>query len=52
VGADGLAAIVIDISPRGQPLAREVAQAMAARYLPLPRADAVAMSAALRTAMG
>jgi magnesium chelatase subunit D len=51
VRGEGLPALVIDISPRGQPLAREVADAMAARYLPLPRADAAAMSAAVRLAM-
>jgi magnesium chelatase subunit D len=52
VGLERLPALVIDISPRGQPLAREVADAMAARYVPLPRADAAAMSAAVRGAMG
>ncbi|KAA2238059.1 magnesium chelatase subunit D [Salinarimonas soli] len=51
VGAEGLSALVIDTSPRGQPLAGEVAAAMAARYLPLPRADAAAVSRAVRLAM-
>lgn len=36
----GIACAVIDISPRPQPEAARIASAMAARYVPLPRADA------------
>jgi magnesium chelatase subunit D len=49
--AAGLPALLVDISPRGQPLARALADAMGARYLPLPRADAAALSAAVRAGM-
>lgn len=41
---DGL---VIDISPRPRPEAAELAQAMQARYLPLPMADAAALERAV-----
>jgi len=44
----GLAAVLIDASPRANPAAAGLAQAMGARYLPLPRADSVALSAAAR----
>ncbi|MEO1265497.1 MAG: VWA domain-containing protein, partial [Pseudomonadota bacterium] len=42
-----LSAIVIDTSQRPQPRAREIADAMGARYLPLPRADAAGVAAAV-----
>jgi magnesium chelatase subunit D len=46
----GLPALVIDISPRPQPEAARIAAAMGARLLALPRADAAALSRAVRTA--
>ena len=44
----GFATLVIDTSPRARPDARELAEAMAARYLPLPQADAATLSQAVR----
>ena len=46
----GVPALVIDTSARGEG-ARSVADAMAARYLVLPRADAGLLSAAVRAAL-
>lgn len=46
----GIRAILIDTAARPQDSARHVAEAMGARYLPLPHADAAAMSAAIRSA--
>lgn len=43
----GTEAIVIDISPRPRGEAAELAQAMRARYLPLPLADATALERAV-----
>jgi magnesium chelatase subunit D len=43
----GVAAVVVDTSPRPGPLAERLAEAMQARYLPLPRADAAAVSRAV-----
>ncbi len=43
----GVDAVVVDTSPRPGPLAERLAEAMQARYLPLPRADAAAVSRAL-----
>ena len=40
----GLGAIVIDTSPRPNPLAARLAESMSARYLPLPRADSMMLS--------
>jgi len=48
--AAGLPALVIDTGARGEG-ARAVAEAMAARYLVLPRADAGLLSAAVRAAL-
>jgi magnesium chelatase subunit D len=48
--ATGLPALVIDISPRPQPEAARIAAAMGARLLALPRADAAALSRAVRAA--
>ena len=48
--AEGFSALVLDISPRPQPLARQIAGEMGARYLPLPHASATTMSAAVRAA--
>ncbi len=45
----GGAALFIDTSPRPQPQGREIAAAMRARYLPLPRADASSVSAAVKS---
>ena len=43
----GLASLVIDTSPRTHPLAQRLAREMSGRYLPLPRADAAALSRAV-----
>jgi magnesium chelatase subunit D len=48
--ASNLPALVIDISPRPQPEAGRLAAAMGARLLALPRADAAALSRAVRAA--
>jgi magnesium chelatase subunit D len=50
VRATGLPSLVIDISPRPQPEAARIAAAMGARCLVLPRADAAALSRAVRAA--
>lgn len=42
-----VAALLVDTSPRPAPAARKLAEAMAARYLPLPYANATALSAAI-----
>ncbi|QZH75044.1 MAG: magnesium chelatase subunit D [Erythrobacter sp.] len=44
IAASGLDALVIDIAPRPRPEAQEIARTMQARYLPLPFADAKALS--------
>ena len=41
--AQGLASVLIDTSPRPQPAAMALAQAMAARYVPLPQGQAAQM---------
>jgi magnesium chelatase subunit D len=46
-----LKALVIDTSARPEPAARRLADAMAAPYLPLPRADAGAISRTVRAAV-
>jgi magnesium chelatase subunit D len=43
----GVAALLVDTSPRPAPAARRLADAMAARYLPLPYANAAALSLAV-----
>ena len=48
VRAAGHAAIFIDTSPRPNPNSRTLATAMAAKYLPLPQADARAVSASIK----
>ena len=48
--AAGYAAVLIDTAPRPQDSARALADAMGARYLPLPQADARKLSAAVRAA--
>ncbi len=51
LGAAGIRAVVIDTANRPSPPARELAAAMLAAYLPLPRADARALSGAMRAAL-
>jgi magnesium chelatase subunit D len=46
----GVGAAFVDISARPRPEGARIAAAMGARYLPLPRADAVAMHAAVSAA--
>ena len=43
----GVAVLLVDTSPRPASAARKLAEAMAARYLPLPYASAAALSAAI-----
>ncbi|CAM3035586.1 Magnesium-chelatase subunit [Sphingomonas antarctica] len=50
IGAAGIASAFLDISARPRPEGAALALAMRARYLPLPRADAAAMHAAVRSA--
>ncbi|MFG6432017.1 magnesium chelatase subunit D [Roseateles sp. LYH14W] len=45
--AEGLASVLIDTSPRPQPAAMALAQAMAARYVPLPQGQAAQVYAAV-----
>jgi magnesium chelatase subunit D len=49
--AAGLTALFVDTSPRANPFARKVAGEMGATYIPLPQADASAVSRAVRTAV-
>ena len=48
----GVAALLVDTSPRPAPKARELAEAMGAVYLPLPYADAGSLSAAVKATAG
>lgn len=48
--ASNIGAILVDTAPRPQETARRLAEAMAARYLPLPHADAGTLSLAVRRA--
>ncbi|MEQ8967896.1 MAG: VWA domain-containing protein, partial [Azospirillaceae bacterium] len=48
VRAAGVTALVVDTSARPREAARELAAAMGAAYLPLPRADGAALSTAVR----
>lgn len=48
--ASGHPALVIDIAPRPRPEAQALAQAMCARYVPLPVADSPAIERAVATA--
>lgn len=50
VAGIGLAALVLDIAPRPRPEAADIARVMRARYLPLPVADAAAVSRAVEAA--
>jgi magnesium chelatase subunit D len=45
--AAGIAAVLVDTSPRPGPLGEKFASEMGARYLPLPHADAAALSRAV-----
>lgn len=49
-GASGLGAVFVDISSRPRPEGADLAAAMRARYLPLPRADAATLSNAVKAA--
>jgi magnesium chelatase subunit D len=46
----GIPALLVDTAPRPHPFARRVAEAMGARYLPLPAADAARLSGAVAAA--
>jgi len=48
LAATGLTTLLVDTSPRPRPAGRELAAALGARYLPLPRADATALSRTVR----
>jgi magnesium chelatase subunit D len=50
--ATGIAALLVDTSPRPNPFARTLAAEMNARYVPLPYANANALSNAVRSAAG
>ena len=50
VAAAGLRALLVDTSAHPEPAARRLADGMGAPYLPLPRADAAAISRAVRMA--
>ncbi|WP_226946774.1 magnesium chelatase subunit D [Rhizorhabdus phycosphaerae] len=50
IGAAGIACAFVDISARPRPEGARLAREMGARYLPLPRADAAAMHAAVTAA--
>lgn len=45
----GRTVLLVDTSPRASPVAQSLAEAMAARYLPLPYADAAVLSRAVQT---
>jgi len=51
-GSAGVQAVLIDTAAQPQAVAREIALAMGARYLPLPHAGAAAVSQAVRVASG
>jgi magnesium chelatase subunit D len=48
----GITVVLVDTSPRPGPLAEQFAREMAARYLPLPHADATALSKAVLASVG
>ncbi len=48
--ATGCNAVLVDIAPRPQAQARDIAQALAARYVPLPYADAQSLARVLTPA--
>ncbi len=43
--------IVVDMSPRPNPKARKLSDGIAARYIPLPAADATRLASAVRAHM-
>jgi magnesium chelatase subunit D len=47
IKAAGIKSILLDTSPRSQPLARGLADAMGARYVALPAANAATMAGAV-----
>ncbi len=47
LGAMAVSVLLVDTSPRPHPAARGLATAMAARYFPLPQADAAALARAI-----
>ncbi len=49
VRAEEITALLVDTSPRPRPLARQLAEAMAANYLALPHADAEGLTVAARS---
>jgi magnesium chelatase subunit D len=51
IRALGLTSLMVDTSPSPHPAARRLADGMGAQYLPLPRADAVTLSKAVRAAL-
>jgi magnesium chelatase subunit D len=51
LGADGVRGVVLDTGRRPDPWLADLAAAMGARYVPLPRADAAAVAATLATAL-
>jgi magnesium chelatase subunit D len=50
IRAAGIAALLLDTAPRPHPYAKRLADAMGARYLPLPAADAARLSGAVAAA--
>jgi magnesium chelatase subunit D len=50
VCVSGVAALLVDTSPRPNPFAQRLAEEMRAQYVPLPYADATAVSRAVRAA--
>jgi magnesium chelatase subunit D len=46
----GIPALLVDTAPRPHPFAKRVAEAMGARYLPLPAADSARLSGAVAAA--
>lgn len=51
VALSGITTLLIDMAPRPQPPAARLAAALAARYLPLPYADAARLSQAIQAAV-
>ncbi|MDO9503364.1 MAG: magnesium chelatase ATPase subunit D, partial [Falsiroseomonas sp.] len=47
--AAGIATLLVDTAPRPQPFAKQLAEAMGARYLALPSVDSQKLSAAVAT---
>jgi len=52
VAAQGVPCLVIDVSPRRSDDCASLARALGARHLPLPQANAVAISSAIGAALG